>query len=137
MKNAVITVLIVVIVAGLAGGIWAWETIGPGGVCGQEHSVTLEYGPDQRTYPTVQEALTRFGQFPGIRGDLPAESLVLAEEAAPEFGATLQPAPGDIDTGGARTYDIWKNSEVVQTVVLGSYPDGWVISGYGGCSPIP
>jgi DNA-binding transcriptional regulator of glucitol operon len=33
MKNAVIAVLVVVTVAGLAGGIWAWENLGPGRVC--------------------------------------------------------------------------------------------------------
>ena len=53
-----------------------------------------------------------------------------------KFGATINP---DLygDTEGARAYDVWKNGDVVQTVVLDSYPDGWVISGYGGCSPIP
>jgi hypothetical protein len=137
MKNAALAVLVVVVVAGLVGGIWAWENLGPGRVCAQEHSVILEYGPDQRTYPTVEEALTRFGRFPGIRGELPAESLTRSDDAAPEFGARLKPAPGDNDTGAGRTYDIWKNSEVVQTVVLDSHPDGWVISGYDGCSPIP
>jgi hypothetical protein len=136
MKKLVIVVLVVVAVGGIAGGVWAWENFGPGRPCDLEHSVSLEYVSDVRTYPTVEEALTRFGRFPGIRGDLSAESLTPTEEVAPEFGATINP---DLhgDTEGARAYDIWKSGDVVETVVLDSYADGWVIGGYGGCSPIP
>ena len=136
MKNVVIDVLVVVAVAGVAGSVWAWEHLGPGRACDQEHSTIMEHGSDPRTYPTVEEALTRFGRLPGIRGELSPETLMLTEDAAPEFGATINP---DLhgDTEGARAYDVWKNGDVVQTVFIDPYPDGWVISGYGGCSPIP
>jgi hypothetical protein len=129
-------IVVLIVVAGVAGGVWAWENVGPGRTCEQQHSATLEYAPDQRTYPAVEEALTSFGRFPGIRGNLPPESLTPTEEDAPAFGATIN---HDLhgDTEGARAYDLWKNGDVVQTVVLDSYPDGWVISGYSGCSPIP
>jgi hypothetical protein len=137
VKNAVISVLVVVAVASTVGGVWAWETFGPGRVCDQEHATVLEYGPEGRSYPTVEEALTRFGRFPGIRDELPAESLTPTEGDAPEFGATLKPSPDDNDTGGARTYDLWKNGEVVQSVTLDAHRDGWAIGGYWGCSPIP
>lgn len=136
MKPALIAALVVAAVGGIAGGVWAWENVGPGRLCDVEHSVSLEYGADVRTYPTVEEASRRFGSFPGIRGNLPAESLTPTEDDAPEFGATFNP---DLhgDTDGARAYDIWKNGDVVQRVVYDTYRDGWVISGYSGCSPIP
>ena len=136
MEHAIIAVLVVVTAAGLAGSVWVWENYGPGRACDQEHSTILEYGPDQRTYPTVEEALTRLGHFPGVRGDLPAESLTPTEDDAPEFGATIN-ADLHGDTEGARAYDIWKDGDVVQSVALDSYPDGWAIGGYWGCSPIP
>jgi len=123
----------VLLIGAIGTGVWAWETVGPGRLCDVEKSVTMEFGPGVRSYPSVEEALLRFGRFPDIRADLPVESLVPTDEDSPEFGATIDP---DFLANGRR-YDIWKNGDVVQTVVLDQYRDGWVISGYGGCSPIP
>ena len=130
MKAFGIAVLIFAAIASVAGSVWAWQNFGPGRVCAQEHLVTLDFGAN--AHPTVEAALTRFGRFPGVRGDLPAESLVPTEEDSPVFGATI-----DADTRGGRQYDIWKDGEIVQTLGLKTRHGGWVISGYSGCSPIP
>jgi hypothetical protein len=137
MKKVLFAGLVILVIVGMAGGVWAWENIGPGRVCATQHSTTFDgFGPDVRTYPTVEGALARFGRYPGIRGDLPPESLKLTDEDSPEFGATIDP-DFHADTKGGRHYHIWKNGDVVQSVVIDTHRGGWVIGGYGGCSPIP
>jgi hypothetical protein len=102
-----------------------------------EHSTTLDsFGAEVRTYPSIEAALTRFGAYPGVRGDLPPESLVPTDEDWPEFGATVD-REFHADTKEGRRYDIWKNGDIVQSVVMDSRQGGWAIGGFGGCSPIP
>ena len=116
--------------------VFWWETVGPGRLCEFEQSVTNDFVGDSRGYATVEDALARFGRYPGIRGDLPPESLVPTDEGSPEFGATLD-SDAHPDTVGGRTYNIWKNGDVVQSVSLDRHSDRWVNGGYSGCSPIP
>jgi hypothetical protein len=72
VKKVLFSGLLIVVLAIAAGGVWAWENIGPGRVCAREHAAQFDgFGPDVRTYPTEEAALSRFGRYPGIRGDLP------------------------------------------------------------------
>jgi len=102
--------------------------------CDTWQSSTLDGGTGK--YSTVEEALAGFGEFPGIKGHLPPESLVPSNEESPEFGATINPE-FHTDTAGGLVYDIWKGGVVVQSVTLDNYSGSWGIGGYSGCSPIP
>lgn len=137
MKKAVLAVLAAVAIIGIAGGVWAWENIGPGRVCEVYHSTTFDFGgPGRHAYPTIEAALARFGRYPDVRGSLPPESLFPTDEDSPEFGATVNPDHHP-DSRNGGPYDIGKNGDVVQSVTIDSHKHGWSIGGYGGCSPIP
>jgi hypothetical protein len=137
MRKILFACLAVICVVALTGAVWAWENVGPGRTCEMEHSTTFDFGAGGGNgYPTIESALARFGRFPGIRGQLPQESLIPTDEDAPEFGATVD-FDSHADTKRGRVYDIWKDGAVVQSVTIDSHRDGWRIGGYSGCSPIP
>lgn len=121
-------------VLAVAVGVWVWQSAITGQGCETWQSSTLDGGTGK--YATVEEALAGFGEFPGIKGHLPPESLVPSDEESPQFGATVNPE-FHTDTAGGLVYDIWKDGVVVQRVTLDNYSGSWGISGYSGCAPIP
>jgi len=125
MKRAVV---VAAGVLGIAASVWIWRTATTDGVCDRWQQTVLDSDGPPGNYATVEEALAGFGDFPGIRGDLPPESLVPTDEESPHFGATVHP-----DKREGREYDIWKDGVVVQTVMLDHYAGRWGIGGYSGC----
>ena len=110
-------------VLAVAVGVWVWRSVSAGGACDTWHSATLDGGTGE--YATVEDALTGFGEYPGIKGHIPPESLVPSDEESPEFGATVNPE-FHTDTPGGLVYDIWKDRVVVQRVTLDDYSVGGV-----------
>ena len=59
-------------------------------------------------------------QTPDSGGSLPPESLFPTDEDSPEFGATVNPDHHP-DSRNGRSFDIWKNGDVVQSVTIDSH----------------
>lgn len=131
MRRSAVIVAGVFGIATIAGGVWVWRTAKTDAVCDRWQETVLDGDGPSGNYATAEEALVGFGEFSGIRGHLPPESLVPTDEASPEFGATIHPDKRDDREG--RVYDIWRDGVIVQSVMLDQISGRWGVGGYSGC----
>ena len=132
MRRLAVIVAGVLGIAAIVASVWVWRTAKTEAVCDRRQETVLDGDDSPGDYATVEEALAGFGEFSGIKGHLPAESLVPTDEASPEFGATIHPDKRDDREG--RVYDIWRDGVIVQSVMLDHVSGRWGVGGYSGCT---